>query len=164
MKVGWNENVVSVNFADEGHDETLTLDLDGLMQNVLDAGLRFGFQTKIRNFRAQVATDTREGAEAFKRMKAGIALLDSGVWASEKQAASKWELTDDEKRGIVQAVIVESYKKPDETAERCIERFMGAPKETQEAILTALKPVVDKRMKDTIRARKIASKTVMPTL
>ena len=164
MKVEWNGNVVTVNFADEGHDESLTLDLDGLMQNVLDAGLRFGFQTKIRNFRAQVATDTREGAEAFKRMKAGIALLDSGVWASEKQASAKWELTDAEKVEIISGIVLENYKKPDESKQDCLDRFNGAPKETQTAILTALKTIIDKRMKDTIRARKIASKTQMPAL
>lgn len=164
MKTTWDGNVIKMDFSDEGHNEVVELDLDGLLEAIQQAGMRFGFQTKLRNFRAQVATDTHEGAEACKRVKAGIALLESGTWAAERQGADKVSLTEAEQKEVIEDTIYSYYKGLAPTKEKVLQKFYDADESTRGQIMVALRPHIDKRIKDILKQRKLATKIAMPKL
>lgn len=154
-KYTFNGNSLSIDFTEDGIDEVVTADLDGMTDAVQQASARFGLKTVLRN---STAGKMDNPADALKALKARLATLESGKWAEEGEGTAKVELTDDERAAVIQGTICIAYGKPANDAEM-LKKLAGASESTMGAILAKLKPQIDKALKQALSKKKAAAKS-----
>lgn len=159
-KYEWQGSVLTVDFEVEGL-ETVRVDLDQLSSEVRLAAAKFGLQHALRNSTAGKMDDPAEG---YKAMRAKLAVFNSGVWEKQGESRAKVELTEQEKEATVQEVIIAARRaKGDQrTGEQIITAFEGLDEDRQKAALAALKPAIDKKMKQRLQEKKKLGKVDAP--